>query len=329
MKDTLASLLSLKNGMELILTFLILVQLMYALRYQKRSKLFWCHLGFMALLLIHFVLLNASHYFQVILFNAYFFYILYGQVLCITFYILKKESGYAWGNFWLGGGIASGLVVFGVSLSWGLYDLPSFYLCVILLFILLQTGRGPNTLHFNWLFTFCAYFLALVSLFPITGLLFTLEEYLYFKIPYTVLFATFLMHNFSFYINRPKFFLLDTPHPASFSDQGLLQKIEHELKEKKQYRQNPFTLQDLASELGAPSYRLSKAINLAYGKTFPELVNYYRVQEVKEQLLDPKKAHLKIESLAYQAGFNTPSSFYVAFKKDTGLTPSSFRKAKI
>jgi AraC-like DNA-binding protein len=50
------------------------------------------------------------------------------------------------------------------------------------------------------------------------------------------------------------------------------------------------------------------------------------VEEVKRDLADGEKQHLKILSLALDAGFNSKSSFNAIFKKHTGLTPSEYRK---
>lgn len=66
-------------------------------------------------------------------------------------------------------------------------------------------------------------------------------------------------------------------------------------------------------------------MNKIYGKSFPE-TNSFRVQEVKKQLEKERNKVYKIEGIAFEAGFSTPSSFYTAFKKETGLTPTSYQK---
>ena len=42
---------------------------------------------------------------------------------------------------------------------------------------------------------------------------------------------------------------------------------------------------------------------------------------------EPKSSKYTIASLAYDAGFNNLSTFNVAFKKFTGLTPSQYLKS--
>ena len=75
-----------------------------------------------------------------------------------------------------------------------------------------------------------------------------------------------------------------------------------------------------------PSYLVTRSVKLLYDRSFPETLNHFRVEEVKQMLLDPKKEHLKIESLAYDVGFASPSAFYAAFKKCTGQTPTAYQK---
>ena len=56
----------------------------------------------------------------------------------------------------------------------------------------------------------------------------------------------------------------------------------------------------------------------------PELAG--ELEEVKVRLLDPKYAHLTMLAIAYDAGFNSKSSFNMTFKKHVGLTPSEYRR---
>jgi AraC-like DNA-binding protein len=101
------------------------------------------------------------------------------------------------------------------------------------------------------------------------------------------------------------------------------------LEKEKLYTKSAITLSSFSEHLGSPSYLVSKAINQHYGKTFPELINYYRVEAVKEKLISGEDKLLKIEGLAYEVGFNTPSAFYAAFKKETSMSPKEFKKRAV
>ena len=60
---------------------------------------------------------------------------------------------------------------------------------------------------------------------------------------------------------------------------------------------------------------------------FFDFVNRYRVEEVKQCLSNPAKDKDNIVTLALDAGFNSKSAFYAAFKKLTGMTPNQFKKS--
>ena len=105
---------------------------------------------------------------------------------------------------------------------------------------------------------------------------------------------------------------------------SLMRKIEQALDVEKVYKQNSMTITQFSSYIGAPSYKVSMALKEKYRKPFPELINYYRVNEIKERMLKGEHKLFKIESLAFDAGYSSPSSFYTAFKKETGTTPKAF-----
>ncbi|MGW9686440.1 helix-turn-helix domain-containing protein [Flagellimonas sp. 2504JD1-5] len=87
------------------------------------------------------------------------------------------------------------------------------------------------------------------------------------------------------------------------------------------------SLSKVAKAMNLPSYLISHIVNNTLDKSFPDFLNGYRIEAVKTRLLQPENKHVKIASLAYDCGFNTLSSFNIAFKKATGTTPSKFLKA--
>jgi AraC-like DNA-binding protein len=109
-------------------------------------------------------------------------------------------------------------------------------------------------------------------------------------------------------------------------DEKVIVKLRHAIEEDKVYQKPAITINQLAEELSEPSYILSKAMKLEFGKSFPELMNHYRIKDVKNSLSTFNDDFLKIEGLAYEVGFNTPSAFYAAFKKETSLSPKEFQK---
>jgi len=82
----------------------------------------------------------------------------------------------------------------------------------------------------------------------------------------------------------------------------------------------------LAKRLNKQPYLVSRVINDQFKKTFPELLLYYRIQKAEELLVSSLSKSYTVEGIAYESGFSTLSAFYTAFKKETGMTPTQFKK---
>ena len=95
----------------------------------------------------------------------------------------------------------------------------------------------------------------------------------------------------------------------------------------KPYLEPEINLTRLASALEENAHNLSLTINQKFKMSFYDLINSYRVREVQRLLKENKSGKHTIESLAFDAGFNTPSSFYRAFKKHAHQTPSQYLKS--
>jgi AraC-like DNA-binding protein len=102
-------------------------------------------------------------------------------------------------------------------------------------------------------------------------------------------------------------------------------KILFLMEEEKLYLETELTLQELADRVEAPAYQISQAINEGLNKNFYDLINAYRVDEAKQLLLNPTNSNFTILSVAFEAGFNSKTTFNTVFKKFTGLTPTDFR----
>jgi AraC-like DNA-binding protein len=81
----------------------------------------------------------------------------------------------------------------------------------------------------------------------------------------------------------------------------------------------------MAEDLNISRQKLSLAINSNQQKNFYKLINEYRVEEVKEKLLDSDYKHFSILGIGLECGFNSKSSFNRIFKLETGLTPTEFK----
>ena len=104
------------------------------------------------------------------------------------------------------------------------------------------------------------------------------------------------------------------------------QKLLTLLRTDKPFLNPQVSLSDLSEKLSISSKNLSQVINQTFGKNFFDFINSYRIQEVQQILQDSRDDKMTILEAMYEAGFNSKSSFNTAFKKETGQTPSEFRK---
>jgi len=102
---------------------------------------------------------------------------------------------------------------------------------------------------------------------------------------------------------------------------NLLQFMETE----KPYLDDKLTLQKLAEQFNLPEKQLSLLINQQTGKHFFDFINEFRINDAK--ILLKEKSQLTVLEVLYEVGFNSKSSFYTAFKKETNLTPTDYRKS--
>ena len=90
------------------------------------------------------------------------------------------------------------------------------------------------------------------------------------------------------------------------------------------HRDPNLSLWALARHIGASPNYISQTLNEAIGESFFDFVNRHRVIEAMELLSTTDDTVLAI---TYDVGFNARSSFYNAFKRVTGQTPTGYRKS--
>jgi AraC-like DNA-binding protein len=100
------------------------------------------------------------------------------------------------------------------------------------------------------------------------------------------------------------------------------------MEKEKPYINDDLSLYDLARETDIPRSYLSYVINKYAGVNFYDFLHKYRVKEAKTILSDKRYNDLRILEIAYNCGFKAKSTFNKIFKKQTGMTPSDFKKQK-
>ena len=98
------------------------------------------------------------------------------------------------------------------------------------------------------------------------------------------------------------------------------------LRTEKPFLNPQVSLTDLSEKLSVSTKHLSQVINQSFNKSFFDFINTYRIQEVQQILKESKDDKMTVLEVMYEAGFNSKSSFNTAFKKETGQTPTEFRK---
>ena len=106
----------------------------------------------------------------------------------------------------------------------------------------------------------------------------------------------------------------------------LISKLEKLLYEKEIFINSKLTLDKLSKQLNTNRTYLSENINTHYNLSFSVLINQLRVKKAREMLIDNEYTHYSIEGISTSVGFNSISTFNTCFKKETGITPSYFRK---
>ena len=103
----------------------------------------------------------------------------------------------------------------------------------------------------------------------------------------------------------------------------IAQKIHSVMEEDKLYLDANLSLQKLASYVSISPNYISQTLNQTLDSNFFDFVNHWRIQAAKPLIIANQSTVLNI---ALSVGFNARSSFYKAFKQETGQTPSEYRK---
>lgn len=195
----------------------------------------------------------------------------------------------------------------------------------------------------NWLkIISISFYLAYVLLFILGGLS-IIGNYIPFD-PYFVIFGFITLFSFvySFYgIRQPVIFgqmvnvhVDEKKEPEKYSRSGLRDNQADEylvtlisyVEKNKPFLDRDLTIHDLASQTGIPKHYITQVLNEKHGRNFFSFINEYRVKEVIERFSDPRFNHYTILAVAFDAGFNSKTTFNSIFKSQTGLTPSHYRE---
>ncbi|MCE7991340.1 MAG: AraC family transcriptional regulator [Roseivirga sp.] len=107
----------------------------------------------------------------------------------------------------------------------------------------------------------------------------------------------------------------------------ILVKAQNIMVDEKLFLDKQLTLSKLSAKIDVREHTLSRAINHELKVNFFDYVNAHRVQEAKALLQSEQARRYTVEHVGIEAGFSSKATFYRAFKKQTGITPSKFQKS--
>nr|WP_298930131.1 helix-turn-helix domain-containing protein [uncultured Allomuricauda sp.] len=160
----------------------------------------------------------------------------------------------------------------------------------------------------------------------------------YFFTNYTYYIVGALTFSFLFYIlmilvflNKKKSVNLFVPN-QKYADKRinntqadiLIKRLNHFMKEDEPFKDANIKSSDLAKKLQISVHQLSQLLNDNMGKSFPLYINEHRIE--KAQQLIASHTNITLETIGYECGFNSKSTFYTTFKKLTGTTPAKFKE---
>ncbi|MDM4768517.1 helix-turn-helix domain-containing protein [Pelomonas sp. SE-A7] len=117
------------------------------------------------------------------------------------------------------------------------------------------------------------------------------------------------------------------PPPVDAEERAQAEQMRQRVEAEGLFRQEELGIGQLADRLGLPEYRLRRLINQQLGhRNFNAFINGFRLAAARAALADPARREESILAIALEAGFGSIGPFNRAFKAETGLTPSEFRR---
>lgn len=117
--------------------------------------------------------------------------------------------------------------------------------------------------------------------------------------------------------------LLSSVQLQSFDDDASLQQISSVVDYLTANYSNPFSLAEIAKQLGMTESRLSRSFRRATGNTFTDFVNRLRINRACQLLMETDQY---VSTICYNVGFNNIANFNRRFMELKGMTPSEFRR---
>ena len=116
--------------------------------------------------------------------------------------------------------------------------------------------------------------------------------------------------------------------PAQLLENGteLLKRVNDLMERQKPFVNQRLKLDELAVLADMSRHTLSRVLNEVYKHGFSHYIKEHRVNEAKQ--LIATRPDLSLEGIGYEAGFNSKSAFFEAFKKIANCTPAEYKRSR-
>ncbi|MCP4022331.1 MAG: helix-turn-helix domain-containing protein [Desulfobacteraceae bacterium] len=104
------------------------------------------------------------------------------------------------------------------------------------------------------------------------------------------------------------------------------QKLQDHMRRNESYRDPDLNIASLASVLGISKRLITDALNTCLGQNFNTFINSYRIEAVKKGMENLNVSAKTILEISFEQGFSSKTTFNRAFKAQTGMTPSEYKK---
>ncbi|MBP3764671.1 MAG: helix-turn-helix domain-containing protein [Bacteroidaceae bacterium] len=108
----------------------------------------------------------------------------------------------------------------------------------------------------------------------------------------------------------------------------IYQQVMEELAVKKRYTDPGLKASQLVKELKTNPQSLSAVMQRYMGGKFNEVVNRFRVKRAAHMLVKKQYSDVACGDIGMMCGFSTRQSYYMAFKREMGMSPANYRKEK-
>lgn len=193
-----------------------------------------------------------------------------------------------------------------------------------------------ETIMLNWVKNIAIWILSGFFASGITFIIFSTQNIFPFN-PIELFHLGLLVFTFSisyFGIHQPVLYQFQKPKNIQVNEKIYIKETQklgdllyNHMVKNKPYLNNELTIQELAEQLNLSAQEISTYLNKDLGVNFFNYINSFRIEEAKQRLINPIYDNETLLGIAYDSGFNSKTSFNTLFKKETGMTPSEYKKA--